>query len=59
MTYPFCKRTVLTVVVLLAALVAVASPSVVLAQAPQGTPAPGAAPGADSGAAANSHSDEG
>jgi len=36
MTYPSCKRTVLTVVVLLAALVAVVSPSVVLAQAPAG-----------------------
>jgi MYXO-CTERM domain-containing protein len=45
MTYLTCKRTVLTVVVLLAALVAVVSPSVVLAQAPSGTPAPGAPPG--------------
>ena len=58
MTYPFCKRTVLTVVVLLAALVAVASPSVVLAQAPQARP-PQERHQGDSGAAANSHSDEG
>jgi MYXO-CTERM domain-containing protein len=42
---PSCKRTVLAVVVLLAALVAVVPPSVALAQAPPGTPAPGAPPG--------------
>jgi hypothetical protein len=34
MTCPFCRRTVLAVVLLPAALVAVVSPSVVLAQAP-------------------------
>jgi MYXO-CTERM domain-containing protein len=36
MTGPSCRRTVLAVVVLLAALVAVWSPSVALAQAPAG-----------------------
>jgi MYXO-CTERM domain-containing protein len=34
MTFPSCRRTVLAVVLLLAALVAVVSPSVALAQAP-------------------------
>ena len=36
MTFPSCRRTVLAVVLLLAALVAVVSPSVALAQAPAG-----------------------
>ena len=36
MTYPSCRRTVLAVVLLLATLVAVVSPSVALAQAPAG-----------------------
>jgi MYXO-CTERM domain-containing protein len=36
MTGPSCRRTVLAVVVLLAALVAVGSPAVALAQAPAG-----------------------
>ena len=36
MTSPSCRRTVLAVVLLLAALVAAVSPSVVLAQAPAG-----------------------
>jgi MYXO-CTERM domain-containing protein len=44
MTSPSCRRAVLAVVLLLAALVAVVSPSVVLAQAPPGGP-PGAPPG--------------
>jgi MYXO-CTERM domain-containing protein len=45
MTSLSCRRTVLAAVLLLAALVTVVSPSVVLAQAPPGTPAPGAPPG--------------
>jgi hypothetical protein len=45
MTFPSCKRTALTVMVLLAVIVAVMSPVVVLAQVPPGTPAPGATPG--------------
>jgi MYXO-CTERM domain-containing protein len=45
MTFPSCKRTALAVMVLLTAIVAVMSPAVVLAQAPPGTPAPGATPG--------------
>ena len=36
MTFPSCRRTVLTIVLLLAALVAVVPPSVTLAQAPAG-----------------------
>jgi MYXO-CTERM domain-containing protein len=36
MTGPFCKRTVLAMVLLLGTLVAVVSPSVALAQAPAG-----------------------
>jgi MYXO-CTERM domain-containing protein len=36
MTFPFCKRTVLAVMLLLTVLVAVVSPSVALAQAPAG-----------------------
>ena len=45
MTFPSCKRTALAVMVLLAVIVAVMSPVVVLAQAPPGTPSPGATPG--------------
>jgi MYXO-CTERM domain-containing protein len=45
MIFPSCKRTVLAVMVLLTAIVAVMSPPVVLAQAPPGTPAPGTTPG--------------
>ena len=45
MTFPSRKRTALAVVVLLTVIVAVMSPVVVLAQAPPGTPAPGATPG--------------
>jgi MYXO-CTERM domain-containing protein len=45
MTFPSCKRTAWAVMVLLAVIVAVMSPVVVLAQAPPGTPAPGATPG--------------
>jgi MYXO-CTERM domain-containing protein len=36
MTFPSCRRIVLTIVLLLAALVAVVPPSVALAQAPAG-----------------------
>jgi hypothetical protein len=36
MTFPSCRRTVLAVVLLLAAIMAVVSPSVALAQAPPG-----------------------
>jgi MYXO-CTERM domain-containing protein len=39
------RRTVWAMVLLLAAIVAVVSPAVALAQAPPGTPAPGAPPG--------------
>jgi hypothetical protein len=39
------RRTVWTMVLLLAVVVAVVSPAVALAQAPPGTPAPGAPPG--------------
>ncbi|MDQ3831085.1 MAG: hypothetical protein M3361_17660 [Candidatus Tectomicrobia bacterium] len=45
MIFPSRRRTVWAMVLLLAALVAVVSPAVVLAQAPPGTPAPGAPPG--------------
>ena len=45
MTFPSCKRTALAVMVLLTVIVAVIAPSVALAQAPPGTPAPGATPG--------------
>ena len=45
MRFPSCKRTALAVMVLLTAIVAVMSPAVVLAQAPPGTPTPGATPG--------------
>jgi MYXO-CTERM domain-containing protein len=45
MTFSSCKQTVLAVMVLLTVIVAVMSPAVVLAQAPPGTPAPGATPG--------------
>jgi hypothetical protein len=45
MTFPSCKRTALAVMVLLTALVAVMSPSVVLAQAPPGAPPGGAGQG--------------
>ena len=45
MTFPTCRRTVLAVMVLLMVLVAVMSPAGALAQAPPGTPAPGATPG--------------
>jgi MYXO-CTERM domain-containing protein len=45
MTFPTYRRTVLAVMVLLMVLVAVMSPAVALAQAPPGTPAPGATPG--------------
>jgi hypothetical protein len=39
------RRTVWAMVLLLAAIVAVVAPAVALAQAPPGTPAPGAPPG--------------
>ncbi len=45
MIFPSRRRTVWAMVLLLAALVAVVSPAVALAQAPPGTPAPGAPPG--------------
>jgi MYXO-CTERM domain-containing protein len=45
MTFPTCRRTVLAVMVLLMVFVAVMSPAGALAQAPPGTPAPGATPG--------------
>jgi MYXO-CTERM domain-containing protein len=45
MTFPSCRRTVWAVMVLLTVIVAVIAPSVALAQAPPGTPAPGAPPG--------------
>ena len=45
MTFLSRRRTVWAMVLLLTVLVAVMSPAVALAQAPPGTPAPGATPG--------------
>jgi MYXO-CTERM domain-containing protein len=45
MIFPSRRRTVWAMVLLVAAIVAVIAPAVALAQAPPGTPAPGAPPG--------------
>jgi MYXO-CTERM domain-containing protein len=45
MIFPSRRRTVWAMMVLLAVIVAVLSPAVALAQAPPGTPVPGAPPG--------------
>jgi MYXO-CTERM domain-containing protein len=45
MTFSCYRRTVWAMVLLLTALLVVMSPAVALAQAPPGTPAPGAPPG--------------